>query len=211
VLAREHRDHSLVFHELIQRLDDDPPRYRRRRYAALVPNLAVHTTAESLLIHPLMVAATATGEATQRTREREIGSLRARLAEAGAALEDPDCLRAALSAASREAAAHADREELEVFVHARHAATPRQLRRLGRLHAALRQQLPTRYQREGSAPDEPWADERLYDMIRGWYAESLAGEHLVSADEEPGLHPDQQKHQTVDLTEARGRSRGPRS
>lgn len=173
MLAREHRDHSIVFHDLIDRLGDAAPRHRRRQYGALVLNLTVHLTAETLIVHPLVVAANATGEDTRRAREREIQSLRTRLTDAGRALDDPDALRSALNVASGEAAAHADREELEVFVYARHAATPKQLRGFGRLHTTLHQRLPTRYQREGSAPAEPWDDDRLHAVIRSWYAEAL--------------------------------------
>jgi hypothetical protein len=175
VLAREHRDHSIMFHELIDHLDAVAPRHRRRQYRALVLNLAVHLAAESLLVHPLVVAASATGEDTRRAREREMRSLHTRLTEAGAALDEPDRLRQALLTASGEAASHADREELEVFFYARHVAEPKELRRLGRLHATLHQRLPTRYQREGRAPGEPWTDERLPEIIGTWYAESLPG------------------------------------
>jgi hypothetical protein len=173
VLAREHRDHSIAFHDLIDHLGTTAPRHRRRQYLALVLNLAVHLAAETVLVHPLVVAASANGEETRRTREREIRSLQARLTDAGAALDDPDELREAIVAASGEVAAHADREELEVFVHARHAATAKELRSFGRLHATLRQRLPARYQREGDVPDEPWADPQLYALIRSWYVESL--------------------------------------
>jgi hypothetical protein len=173
VLAREHRDHSIAFHDLIDHLDSNASRHRRRQYTALVLNLAAHLTAETVLVHPLLVAASANGEETRRTREREIRSLEVRLTEAGGVLDDLDDLRGALLTASGEAASHADREELEVFLHARHAATPRALRRFGRLHSTLRHRLPARYQREGTSPDEPWADPRLHALFRSWYAESL--------------------------------------
>lgn len=173
VLAREHRDHSNTFHDLVDHLGTTSPRHRRRQYTALVLNLAVHLTAETVLVHPLLVAGSAHGEETRRTREREIRSLEGRLTEAGAVLDDLDELRGALLVACGETASHADREELEVFVHARHAATPQALRGFGRLHATLRQRLPMRYQREGNRPDEPWADRQLHALIRSWYVESL--------------------------------------
>lgn len=186
VLAREHRDHSIVFHDLLDHLDTTAPRHRRRQYVALVLNLAVHLTAETLLVHPLVVRASATGAETRREREREIRALKGRLAEAGAVLDDPDTLRDVLLAASGEVAVHADREELEVFVYARHAATARELRRFGRLHTTLRQRLPARYQREGDSPDEPWADPGLHEVIRAWYADSLPdGPSDEQADDRP--------------------------
>jgi len=173
VLAREHRDHSKAFHDLIDRLSTTTPRHRRRQYTALVVNLAVHLAAETVLVHPLAVATSAGGEVTEREREREIRSLEIRLTEAGGVLDDLDDLRVALLVASGETACHADRGEVEVFSHARHAATPQSLRRLGRLHSTLRQRLAARYQREADRPDEPWADPRLHASIRSWYAESL--------------------------------------
>ena len=190
VLAREHRDHSIVFHGLIDHLEDAAPRHRRRQYGALVLNLAVHLTAETLLVHPLVDAPGTTGRDARRGRERAIDSLRTRLTDAGEALDDPDTLSSALHLASGEAAAHADREELEVFVYARHAATPRQLRAFGRLHTTLRQRLPARYQREGSAPTEPWTDERLHTVIRSWYAEAVPEGGPSSVDHELGDRPD---------------------
>lgn len=173
VLAREHRDHSKAFHDLIDQLGTTGPRHRRRQYTALVVNLAVHLAAETVLVHPLAVAASAGGEETEREREREIRSLEIRLTEAGGVLDDLDDLRVALLVASGETACHADRVELEVFIHARRAATPQALRRFGRLHSTLRQRLAARYQREADRPDEPWADPRLHASIRSWYAESL--------------------------------------
>jgi hypothetical protein len=195
VLARDHRDHSVMFHELMDRIDDTAPRHRRRQYAALVLHLGVHMTAETLLVHPLLVAATAAGEATKRAREREILSLRDRLTEVGAVLDDPDRLPDALRTASSEVAAHADREELEVFVFIRHVATPKQLRRMGRLHATLRQRLPTRYQREGSAPTEPWSDPGLLEVLQAWYDDALPDDEALvvldgpaGSEDEPLMH-----------------------
>ena len=173
VLAREHRDHSVAFHEMIDRIDATAPRHRRRQFASLVLHLGVHLTAERLLVHPLVVAAIDRGEETKRAREREMLSLRGRLSELGEVLDDPGRLDGALQTASRETTAHADREELEVFVYARHVATPKQLRRMGRLHATLHQRLPSRYQREGDAPGEPWTDPRLFDVLESWYVEAL--------------------------------------
>ncbi len=190
VLAREHRAHSIAFHDLIDHLEDAAPRHRRRQYGALVLNLAVHLTAETLLVHPLVDVADTTGRDLRRARERAIDSLRTRLTDAGEALDDPDTLSSALHLASGEAAAHADREELEVFVYARHAATPKQLRAFGRLHTTLRQRLPARYQREGSAPTEPWTDERLHTVIRSWYAASLPEELPASIEHELGDRSD---------------------
>jgi hypothetical protein len=182
VLAREHRDHSVVFHEMIDHLQQTAPRHRRRQVTALTLNLAVHFTAERVLVHPLVVAANDHGDDTRRAREREILSIIDRMAEVGAALDDPERLRSALLVASRDTTSHADREELEVFVYVRHVATPKQLRRLGRLHATLRQRLPTRYQREGAVPGEPWSDAHLLDTLGSWYADALPSEELVKAD-----------------------------
>lgn len=187
VLAREHREHSGVFHDLVDHVGETAPRHRRRQFGTLVLHLGVHLTAETLLVHPLLVAASVTGEDTRRAREREILSVFGRLTAAGSALDDPKRLGEALRVASGDVAAHADREELEVFVHVRRVATPKRLRQLGRLHSTLRQRLPSRYQREGRAPTEPWNDEHLPQMLRSWYEEALpAGSDPGSAVEGGG-------------------------
>jgi hypothetical protein len=205
VLAREHRDHSIAFHDLIDHLETTAPRHRRRQYSALVTNLAVHLAAETTLVHPLVMTASAHGEETRRTREREIRSLEVRLTEAGGHLDDLDDLREALLVASGETASHADREELEMFAYARHAATPQELRRFGRSHATLRQRLPTRYQREGNCPHAPWADPRLHASIRSWYAESLPDLPVDDDADDRSARPDPLHPGPVDVVPQRTR------
>lgn len=204
VLAREHRDHSVTFHELIDRVDATAPRHRRRQLVSLTLHLAVHVTAESLLVHPLVIRAVASGEDTVREREREIVAFHDRLSTLGADLDHADRLVGALEAASGEFAAHADREELEVYVYARHVAAPKQLRRLGRLHTTLRQRLPARYHREGEAASEPWADENLFGTLRSWYtaelpAEELTDEHGRADADTTAEEPDIQVIHDVDM------------
>lgn len=173
VLAREHRDHSAAFHEMIDHGHETTLRQRRRQFASLMLHLSIHVTAERLVVHPLVVTALDRGDEIRQTREREIHALWEQMTETGGALEDPERLLAALQEASRQATSHADREELEIFVHVRHVATPKQLRRMGRLHAMLGQRLAARYQREGDAPSEPWADPGLLDVLASWYTEEL--------------------------------------
>lgn len=184
-LAREHRDHLSTFHHLASAAEGAPVRWLRRRLSALILHLGVHLSAERLLVHPLVLPSASRGQETLQRREGETAILRERFALAGEALDDPERLLAALGEASSGFAAHADHEELEVFVHARHAATPQQLRRMGRLHATLQQRLAARYLRNGAAPDAPWEDAGLLDTVGAWYLAALPQDAAPGRDATP--------------------------
>lgn len=173
VLAREHRDHGVLIHQLIDRIDGLAMRNRRRQFGSLVLHLGLHLTAERLLIHPLTRRGSGDGDELARLRELEINSLCDRIRSAGGDLDRGEDVAPGLTSVSGSFAAHADREELEMYSHVRHLVDPRDLRQLGRIHATLQQRLLARYGREGDDANEPWSDPHLFDALEGWYREAL--------------------------------------
>ena len=140
LLVAQHRQIA----DLFRRTLDATGARRRRNFARLRKLIAVHETAEEMLIHPRLRWVSEDGDALARARTEEEGQLKAALADLDKLDEDDPEFTRRLEALRAIVLAHNGAEETDEFPVLHRALDPRQRRRLRRRIAVVEKVAPTR-------------------------------------------------------------------